>query len=91
MHPRVQRLDPAVHHLRESGDLRHIEDGEPGGAQRRGRAAGREEFDAERRKRARKIGEAALVGNRDERPPDPDDIRGHWRSPRPELSNCAVQ
>ena len=63
MHPRVQRLDPAVHHLGEAGDLRHVDDGEAGLVQRRGCAAGRKQLDAERLKRAGQIDETRLVGN----------------------------
>ena len=77
VHPRVQGLDPSVHHLREAGDLRHVDDSEAGGVQRRGCAAGRKEIDAKRLQGVRQIQEAGLVGNGEERPPDFDDIRGH--------------
>ena len=77
VHPRVQSLDPSVHHLREAGDLRHVDDREAGGVQRRRGAAGREEVDAKRLEGVRQIQEAGLVGNGEERPADSDDIRGH--------------
>jgi hypothetical protein len=46
-------------------------------SQRRGRAAGREEIDAEGLEGMRQIEEARFVGDGEKRPPDPDDIRGH--------------
>ncbi len=77
MHPRVQSLDPPVHHLRKAGDLRHVDDREAGGVQRRGGPPGRKKIDAKRLQGAREIQKAGLVGNGEERPPDSDDIRGH--------------
>ena len=64
---RVQRLDPAVEHLRKAGvrgDLGHLEAGvreQPRGA------AGREQLRAERGQLARELDDAGLVGNRDQR------------------------
>ena len=78
VHPRVQRLDSPIHHLGEPGDLRHVDDRKAGAAQRRRRTAGRDQFDAGFRERARQIDEARLVGDRQERPPDPDDIGCHF-------------
>ena len=44
---RVQRLDPAVHHLGKSGHVRDIDDRKTGRGQGLGRAAGRDQLDAE--------------------------------------------
>ena len=78
VHARVEGLDPPVHHLGEAGDLRDVDDGEPGGAQGRAGAAGREQLDAARLERAGEIDQTRLVGNGDQRSTDVDDIRGHW-------------
>jgi hypothetical protein len=77
VHPRVQGLDPAIHHLREAGDLSHVDDREAALIKRRGGAARRKEVDAKWFEGTRQIQEAGLVGNGEERPPDSDDIRGH--------------
>ena len=45
VHRGVQRLDPAVEHLRESGELRHGARLDAGGLQRRTRAVGGDQFD----------------------------------------------
>src|SRR6202020_147158 len=60
-------------------NLRPVEGREAGGVQRRGCAAGRKEIDAEGLERARQIEKARLVGNGEERPPDPDVVRSHLR------------
>jgi hypothetical protein len=59
----VERLDPAVHDLGETGDGRDIRHGETSSFQRLGGAAGRDKPDAARCQRAGKIDEARLVGN----------------------------
>ena len=63
MHFRMQRLDPPVEHLRESGVVADLDDGHAGIGEGLRRAAGRQERHAEARKPARKIGEAGLVGD----------------------------
>src|SRR5208282_1510497 len=52
---RVQRLDSAVEHLGESGELGNVFDRNARVAQKFGSAAGRDEFDAERGKFAGEI------------------------------------
>ena len=76
---RMQRLHPPVHHLGKAGDLRDVDDREPGLLERRGGAAGRQELDAVPGQRLRQLDEAGLVGDGDQRPPDLDDILGHRR------------
>ena len=63
MHHRVQRLHPAVHHLGKAGQLGHVAHRQPGLAQRRRGAAGRDELDPARGQRPREIDEPGLVGN----------------------------
>ena len=63
VHRRMQRLDPAVHHLREAGQLGHVDDGEPRIRQRLARAAGRDDFDAVTDQLAGEFGDAGLVGH----------------------------
>ena len=46
MHLGVQRLDAAVHHFGKAGQVGNIHDGQARVAQRLGRAAGRDQFDA---------------------------------------------
>ena len=68
MHPGMQRLDTAIHDLREArivGNLRHLDarlgEGRP-------RAAGGKQFDAGAGKRASQLDHAGLVGDAQERP-----------------------
>ena len=44
---RVQRLDPAVHHLGKAGDVGDVDDRQSRGGQGLGGAAGGDQFDAE--------------------------------------------
>ena len=74
---RVQGLDPAVHHLRELGQRRHVADREPGVAQRLGGAAGRDELDAAGGEGGGEVDEAGLVGNRKQGAADGHEIGGH--------------
>ena len=46
MHLGVQRLDAAVHHLREAGELGNVDDFQPGIGERLSGAAGRDGLDA---------------------------------------------
>ena len=73
----MQRLDPPVHHFGKSGDLRDVDHRQPGVAERRRRPACGQEFDVPTRQRFGEVDEAGLVGNRDQRPSDPDDICRH--------------
>jgi hypothetical protein len=60
---RVQRLDAAVHHLREAG---HVGDGDhrqAGIAQRARRAAGRDQLEAARGEPTAQVDDACLVGD----------------------------
>ncbi len=54
----VQRLDPAVEHLRKAGVLGHVADGDAGRFKKLSRAAGAEDFDARGRQRRRKIAQS---------------------------------
>ena len=64
---RVQRLDAAVEHLGKAGVLGDLGDREAGVGEQLGRAAGRQQLDAERRQLARELDDAGLVGNGDQR------------------------
>ena len=70
--PRVQRLHPAAEDLFLAGELGDVGDLEPRLAQRRRGAAGGEDLDPERRQPLGEVGDAGLVGDRDQRPPHPD-------------------
>jgi hypothetical protein len=59
----MQRLDAAVHHLGEPGDVRNIENREPRGGQRLGGAAGGYEFEPARRQFLRERNQAGFIGN----------------------------
>ncbi len=60
---RVQRLDPAVEHFRESGHVAHVAHREAGVAQRAGRAAGGDEVPAEGGEALGELDQAGLIGN----------------------------
>ena len=79
---RMQRLQPAVHHLGKSGQLGDVDDLEAGLRQRRGGAAGRDDLDAARFERLAQFDEAGLVGNRDQGAADRREIKGHGRARR---------
>ena len=64
MHHRVQGLDPAIHHFREVGDVRHVADGQSGVAQRLGCAAGRNQHHAQVGQPLREFEQPGLVGDR---------------------------
>ena len=61
MHRRMQGLDPAVHHLGEAGQRGHVADGKIGGRDRRARAAGRGQLDAQLHEGAGGFDEPGLV------------------------------
>ena len=67
--PRMERLDPAVQHLGEPGDGRHVGHGQSGVAQRLRGAPGGHEFEAGLHEAARERHEARLVGNGQQGPP----------------------
>ncbi len=67
---RVERLDPAVHHLGKAGDLRNVLHRQAGIADRLCRAAGRDQLHAHARKGRSQFDNTALVGHRKECPPD---------------------
>ena len=69
---RVQRLDPAAHDLGEAGEVLDRADLEARLGQLACGAAGRDELDAELCEPAREVGDAALVGHRQQRAPDAD-------------------
>ena len=70
MYFRMQRLDPAIHHLRETGVVRHFNDRNTFPGQQRGRAAGRQYFDAARVQCLRKFGNTVLIRDADQGPLD---------------------
>ena len=84
MHDRMQRLDAAVHHLGEAGDLGHVLDRDPCLAQGLGGAAGRQDLDPFGVKRTGKVDQPGLVRDRDQGAFQRDDILRHgdpaaWR------------
>ena len=64
----MERLDPAVEHLREPGDGGDIGDRQPCLAQRPRRAAGRDQLESARDQAAAEVHEAGLVRNGQEGP-----------------------
>jgi hypothetical protein len=66
MDQRMQGLDPAVHHLREAGMGRHLDDLDARLGDRRGRAAGRQDLDTVPGEPLGELDQAGLVGNRDQ-------------------------
>ena len=70
--PRVQRLHAAVEDLLLAGELGDVGHLEPGLAQRAGGAAGGEDLDPERGQALGEVGDAGLVGDRDQRPAHAD-------------------
>ncbi len=81
MHLRVQRLDPAVHHFRKSGQLRDVPHLQPGLRDRLCRATGRDQLDAMGGQRPGKLDQAGLVGNGEKRAGDAAERVGHGRNP----------
>ena len=63
MHFGMQRLNAATEHFGKAGELGDVFDGDPGIAQKFGRASGRDEFDAEAGESTGEIDEAGLVGD----------------------------
>ena len=74
VHRGVQRLHPAVERLREAGDVRHVGDRMPGVADARGGRAGGDDLDPGGDQRGGQLGQAGLVVDRDDGPPDRDDV-----------------
>ena len=74
---RMQRLDAAVHHFRESGDLGDIAHGQAGVTQCLRRAARGQQFHAMARQRVGQVEQAGLVGNGQQRPSHGLEIEGH--------------
>jgi hypothetical protein len=68
----VQRLDAPVHHLRKAREVLDRANLQARLGQGRGRAAGRDELDAEAGQAAREVDDAALVGDRQQRASDRD-------------------
>src|SRR5213594_3449854 len=68
MYFRMQRLYSPIHHFREAGDLIDWDDGDPLPPQGLGRAAGGDDLPLEVHQLTRKVYDAALVGNREQRP-----------------------
>ena len=60
---RVERLDPAVHHLGKPGHVRDVDDRQPRGGQGLGGAAGGDELDPEGGQPAAEVDEPGLVRN----------------------------
>ncbi len=70
VHGRMQCLDPAAQTLGKSGQRLNRRDGNPGGADSPGRAAGRDDLDRGPVQRAGQPVQARLVVDADERPAD---------------------
>ena len=66
VHPRVQRLDPAVEALGEAGEVLDLGHRQAEAGDQRGRAAGGDELDARVVQAADELLEAGLVVDRDE-------------------------
>ena len=64
MDPRVERLDPAVEHLREPGHRGHVGHRQAGVAQRPRRAAGRDQLEAAGDEAAAELHQTGLVRDR---------------------------
>jgi hypothetical protein len=80
MHLRVQRLDPAVHHFGKARHVRHVPYRQPRRAQHAAGATGGNQLYAISRQRAGQVQKAGLVGNRNQRAADGDEV-GHRRNP----------
>ena len=77
---RMQRLQPAVHHFRKSGELRDVDDGDARFRERRGGAAGGDDLDLARREGEAQLGQSGLVGDGNQRAADMrETIDGHGR------------
>ena len=77
MDPRMQRLDPAVHHFRELRDLGDIAHRKAGRGQDFRGASGRDQFDAELRQKLGEFDEPGLVRNRQQGPGNTAERVGH--------------
>ncbi|BDL39925.1 hypothetical protein MSPGM_25150 [Methylorubrum sp. GM97] len=77
MNRRMQRLHPAVHHLRKARQLGDFPDGKTRFGQRAVGAAGRDQFDAALAQRRSEIREPSLVRNGKEGAGDPDLVARH--------------
>ncbi len=77
VHQRVQRLQPAVHHLGEAGEVRDLGDGQAGRRQRVARAAGRHQGHAAPVQEPREVDEARLVRDREQSAFDAAQIACH--------------
>ena len=86
---RMQRLDPAVHHLGKTGDLGDVDHLQPGLAQRLGGAAGGDQLDAVAGEGLGEIDEARLVGYRQQGAGDAARVAGHVLSLREGLAQEA--
>ena len=79
MHLGMQRLDAAVHHLGEAGQIGDIRDGEAGIGDRLGGAAGRDQSDAQAGEGAGEVDQPGLVGNGKQRAFDAAEFVRHGR------------
>src|SRR5690606_28903917 len=73
------RLDAAVHHFGEAGEIGDLAHRQAGIADQLVRAAGRYQLDTSRAQPAREVGHAGFVEYRKQRPPDLDRL-AHWVS-----------
>ncbi len=81
VNPRVQRLQPAVHHLGKLGHIRNVEGVDTCGLEGFQRAAGGQDFHAAVLQAARAVFKAVLVGQGDQGAPDRNEIGlGHGGS-----------
>src|SRR5674536_45980 len=85
VHPWVQRLDPAIQALRESGEFGDRRNGDAGILQKGGGGAGRDDLDARGRQPQAHFGQTALVVHAHQRAPNR--LLGHrhttFRLPEP--------
>jgi hypothetical protein len=80
VHPRMQRLDAAIHHFGIAGKLTHIEHLQPGIAEYFPGTASRNQLNPDLGERAREFHDAEFVGNGNKRAGSAAQIFGH-RSP----------
>jgi hypothetical protein len=77
MHGRVQRLDAAVHHFGETGEVSDVEHFQAGVGQRLARAAGRNQFDAIAGETAGEFDHSGFVGHGNESAGSAAQMVGH--------------
>ena len=77
MHLGMQRFHPAIHHLRKSGEVRHVLHFQSGVGEGLARAAGRHQRHAACTERTGEIDQPGLVGNGNQGAGDGTKAVGH--------------